>query len=87
VSDDVSKLFPYAMSLITELEARAVIVLAFGSAKGMNGCAPALMLGNRPEDARENTAMVRAVSTLLRDIADRLERDMRSRGVPMEPLS
>lgn len=87
MSDDVSKLFPYAMSLITELEARAVIVFAFGSDKGMNGCAPALILGRRPEDARENTKMVRAISTLLRDVADRLEPDMRSSGVPLEPLS
>lgn len=86
MSDDVSKLFPYAMNLIRELEASAVIVLAYGSARGINGCAPAVILSRRPEDARHNTMMVRAIATLLRDIADRFEADMRATGFPMEPL-
>jgi hypothetical protein len=89
MTDDVSKLFPYAMSLLMELEARAVIVLAYGSAWGTNGCAPALLFDQRgtPEAIRSNTTMVRAIANHLRMVADRLESDMVAQGIEMEPRS
>ena len=85
--DDVSKLFPYAATLLGALEARAVIVVAFGSARGMNGCAPAIAFGMNPEDAAENTRMVRALQTIMRNVADRLGDDLVSAGVPFEAAS
>jgi hypothetical protein len=86
VSDDVSKLFPVAMAVLTETRARAVIVTAWGSPLGMNGCAPAFLFDMKPEGAAANTQMVRAIRDHLRAIADRMEDDMRAKGVPLEPL-
>jgi len=89
MTDDVSKLFPHAMALLMELEARAVIVMAYGSASGINGCAPALILdrSGTPAATRENTVMVRAICNHLRMVADRLESDMVAQGIEMEPRS
>jgi hypothetical protein len=89
MSDDVSRLFPYAAALLAELEARAVVVLAYGSATGMNGCAPALVLNRDQTDeaGRENARTVRAVANHLRLVADNLEKDMAAAGVRIEPRS
>lgn len=88
MSDDVSRLFPYAGALLTELRAEAVVVLAYGSATGMNGCAPALVLDtdDTPEAGRTNARIIRAVAEHLRLVADRLESDM-AKAVRVEPRS
>ncbi len=87
MSDDVSKLFPYAAALLAETGARAVIVTAWGSPRGMNGCAPAFVFDMKPEGAAANSEMLRAIRDHLRLIADRMEDDMRAKGVPLEAMS
>lgn len=89
MSDDVSRLFPYAAALLMDLKAEAVVVLAYGSATGMNGCAPALMLDktNTPAAVTRNTRIVRAVADHLRMVADRLEADTIANGIQLEPRS
>lgn len=75
MTDDVSRLFPYAATLLGELRAEAVVVLAYGSATGMNGCAPALVLSTdqTAEAGRKNARIIRAVAEALRYAADNLE--------------
>lgn len=89
MTDDVSKLFPYAAALLGELRAEAVVVYAYGSATGMNGCAPALLLDKRPteEAGRNNARIIRAVANHLRIVADNLEKDTVSAGLRVEPRS
>lgn len=88
-SDDVSRLFPYAATLLGELRAEAVVVLAYGSATGMNGCAPALLLDMTGTEAAatKNARIVRAVANHLRYVADHLEADTASKGVRMAARS
>lgn len=89
MTDDVSRLFPYAATLLGELQAEAVVVLAYGSATGMNGCAPALVLDqtNSPEAIRKNTRIVRTVAECLRMVADNLEKDVTRGGIVLEARS
>lgn len=82
--DDVSRLFPYAASLLAELGSRAVIVLSYGSPTGANGCAPAFMFDMKPSGAAKNTEMLRSIREHLRAICDRMEDDVRKQGVPLE---
>jgi hypothetical protein len=88
MKDDVSRLFPWAVSLLGELKAEAVVVLAYGSATGMNGCAPALLLdtSDTPEAGRKNARIIRAVADHLRIVADNLEKDIGA-GIRVEKRS
>lgn len=89
MSDDVSRLFPYAATLLAQLQAEAVVVLAYGSATGMNGCAPALVLDKTNDAAAitKNTRIVRTVADMLRHVADSLEKDVARGGIELEPRS
>jgi hypothetical protein len=89
VSDDVSRLFPYAAALVAELRAEGVVVLAYGSKTGMNGCAPALILDTHQtaEAGRKNARIIRAVAEVLRFAADNLEKDTLKMGIRVEPRS
>lgn len=89
MSDDVSRLFPYAATLLGELQAEAVVVLAYGSATGMNGCAPALVLSRdqTAEAGRRNARIIRTVADHLRLVADNLEKDTVAAGIRVEARS
>jgi hypothetical protein len=86
--DDVSKLFPYAASLLGELRAEAVVVLVYGSPI-MNGCAPALVLDQTgsAEGMKRNARIVRTVAAKLSEIGGRLESDVVKGGLKLEARS
>jgi len=88
MSADLSKYFGHATELLAQLDADATLVLVVGGALG-SGCAPALRLAREdsPESRRRNSLIVRAMANMLALVAERLERDVASSGVPLEPAS